>query len=324
MTEASARLPKNAEKAGEELVMKRLIYISVLAAVCLVRPATGIAFAEDYDARLGSVTGTVDVLAAGETDSWREAAAETPLSSGDKVRTGGDSSAEITLDDGGVIRLGPDSSLEISSLNPDSSSFFLSLGSLVAKIEKGFLKAKSRLNVHTPSAVCAVRGTEFGVEHDEASGETTAGVFDEGTLSVASTDKAGNTLAEGLVEKGNEVRLRAGARTFRPGALRRLLRHKMALEAVRNRLGLLRKAWKRLPPERRRELRKRFMARKAFRNARAAKRRAAGRQAENACKADIERFCSGVQQGGGRIIKCLRAHEAELSPGCRAKGNGLK
>ncbi len=231
--------------------------------------------AEDYDARLGPVTGTVDVQAGGETDSWREAESGTPLSAGDLLRTGADSSAEITLDNGGVIRLGADSSLELSSLDTASSSLFLKLGSLVAKIEKEFLKKKGRFQVRTPAAVCAVRGTEFGVEHDEANGETTAGVFDEGRLSVASTGKDGKTLAEGFVEKGREVSLRAGTRAFRPGIMRRLLRHRLALEGVRGRLGALRKSWRRMDPEKRRELRKRFLARRAFRNARAAKRRAA-------------------------------------------------
>ncbi len=34
------------------------------------------------------------------------------------------------------------------------------------------------------------------------------------------------------------------------------------------------------------------------------------------CKGDAERLCPGVQPGGGRIIKCLKAHEMEMSIGC--------
>ena len=34
------------------------------------------------------------------------------------------------------------------------------------------------------------------------------------------------------------------------------------------------------------------------------------------CRADLEKFCSGVQPGGGRIVGCLKAHEAEVSPAC--------
>jgi Cysteine rich repeat len=34
------------------------------------------------------------------------------------------------------------------------------------------------------------------------------------------------------------------------------------------------------------------------------------------CKADIERLCAGIQPGGGRLIKCLKAHKEEMSVGC--------
>lgn len=36
-----------------------------------------------------------------------------------------------------------------------------------------------------------------------------------------------------------------------------------------------------------------------------------------ACKADYEKFCSSVMPGGGRIVKCLNEHLAELSPQCQ-------
>ena len=35
-----------------------------------------------------------------------------------------------------------------------------------------------------------------------------------------------------------------------------------------------------------------------------------------ACHGDVQRFCTGVQPGGGRIGQCLKAHARELSPGC--------
>ena len=34
------------------------------------------------------------------------------------------------------------------------------------------------------------------------------------------------------------------------------------------------------------------------------------------CRADAERLCPGVQPGGSRIAKCLKAHEMEISVGC--------
>jgi hypothetical protein len=36
-----------------------------------------------------------------------------------------------------------------------------------------------------------------------------------------------------------------------------------------------------------------------------------------ACEADIQKFCAGVQPGGGRIRACMRQHKDELSDGCK-------
>lgn len=36
-----------------------------------------------------------------------------------------------------------------------------------------------------------------------------------------------------------------------------------------------------------------------------------------ACKADIEKLCPGVQPGEGRIAQCLRGKHRQLSDGCK-------
>ena len=36
------------------------------------------------------------------------------------------------------------------------------------------------------------------------------------------------------------------------------------------------------------------------------------------CADDIAKFCKDVQPGHGRIVKCMKEHENELSPGCKA------
>jgi hypothetical protein len=36
----------------------------------------------------------------------------------------------------------------------------------------------------------------------------------------------------------------------------------------------------------------------------------------NACKPDIEKFCKDIKPGHGRIIRCLKQHQAELSASC--------
>src|SRR5207253_8113867 len=38
---------------------------------------------------------------------------------------------------------------------------------------------------------------------------------------------------------------------------------------------------------------------------------------EGPCAADVKKFCGDVQPGQGGIAKCMKAHEAQLSPACR-------
>lgn len=41
-------------------------------------------------------------------------------------------------------------------------------------------------------------------------------------------------------------------------------------------------------------------------------------ESEHPCKVDKEKFCSSIEKGDGRIVKCLKEHENELSPSCKA------
>ncbi len=43
------------------------------------------------------------------------------------------------------------------------------------------------------------------------------------------------------------------------------------------------------------------------------------KEAHQACEGDAQKYCKDVKPGQGRIVKCLREHEKELSPECRAK-----
>jgi hypothetical protein len=43
---------------------------------------------------------------------------------------------------------------------------------------------------------------------------------------------------------------------------------------------------------------------------------AAAKGEKGACKADAQKLCSDVQPGEGKLIECLKTHQAELSPQC--------
>ncbi len=38
--------------------------------------------------------------------------------------------------------------------------------------------------------------------------------------------------------------------------------------------------------------------------------------AKRACTPDIEKFCRGIEEGEGRILRCLEQRASELSPAC--------
>lgn len=45
----------------------------------------------------------------------------------------------------------------------------------------------------------------------------------------------------------------------------------------------------------------------------------AGANAADApCRADAQKFCATVQPGGGRAVACLKEHEGDLTPACKA------
>ena len=42
-----------------------------------------------------------------------------------------------------------------------------------------------------------------------------------------------------------------------------------------------------------------------------------GGKGEGPCAEDTKKFCPGMQPGGGRIARCMKQHESELSPACQ-------
>jgi hypothetical protein len=48
------------------------------------------------------------------------------------------------------------------------------------------------------------------------------------------------------------------------------------------------------------------------------------KEAQEACLPDIEKFCKDIQPGEGRILRCLKKHDREISAACVEKIEGVK
>ncbi|MFI5347235.1 MAG: FecR domain-containing protein [Elusimicrobiota bacterium] len=203
-----------------------------------------------WDTRVSAAKGDVVVHPA---DGGEEASAEAdmPLDEGDRVTTGPDSYADISLDGDSLIHVGANSDFTVEKTAKNESSFSLALGSLMAKIQK---LGSQRLLVRTPSAVAAVRGTEFGVEA-ESDQQTHVGVFDEGRVEVKG-DAGTETLAP-----NQETSVARGRAPMKPILLKRFARMRGFMKGHRQRLAALRKRWKSLPPAQRRARRQQVMRR---------------------------------------------------------------
>ena len=150
--------------------------------------------------------GEVDLKKAGAA-AWQRVSGgdKTPLASGDELRTARASTVEIYMDDGSRIKVAPMSAFRLTAENSQA----VSLGLYFGRVRSWVKKLSKKFEVRTPSAVCAVRGTDFTVAADQE-GNTTVEVR-EG--SVLAGDGSGST---GLVREGQLARIPMHGRMQEP------------------------------------------------------------------------------------------------------------
>ncbi|MFA6319164.1 MAG: FecR domain-containing protein [Elusimicrobiota bacterium] len=229
--------------------------LALFAAAVFCGPAFG---QEDrWEARLTDVKGAVTVYAPGGDPEGLPAEKDMPLDENDRVKTGVDGYAELAFEGESVVVLKANSQLTVAASRKGGSEIGLAFGSLLAKI--GAALGAGGFRVRTPTAVCAVRGTEFGVEvAGEAEGsETAVGVFDEGKVEVAGPS---GDVPETLMSNQETV-VRQGSRPLAPYVLKRLMKHRKLVRGLGKRAQQIKKRWSSLPAEKRAELRQRWMER---------------------------------------------------------------
>jgi hypothetical protein len=146
-------------------------------------------------ARVDEVHGDVQKRAVGVL-RWEAVTPGEKIEEGSSIKTGPNSSVEIVTEQGHRFVVNSETTIEFTSLQTDETKVHLDSGRVLSKVVH--LKDKQTFSVQTPTAVCAVRGTEF---------ETVAG--DKGTLIAVYKGIVGIALASG----GEEMALHAGHMT---------------------------------------------------------------------------------------------------------------
>jgi len=208
---------------------------ALILAFLLLSPAARAAAAETgciYDLK-----GAVEVAKAGQPGG--RAGKGVPLSEGDSLKTGPGAWCEILFRDGTFIKLEENSETALVALKTSkeertfSFSFLKGKALWMAARLKGTISSK--FQVRTPSAVCAVRGTDFSIAVSSA-GETSVGLF-EGKVAVSGSAGEKELLAggEAFVSSG-EVAVQARLSRLMEKEKKRYGRVKGRVEALRKRL----------------------------------------------------------------------------------------
>ncbi|MDD2805966.1 MAG: FecR domain-containing protein [Elusimicrobiales bacterium] len=97
----------------------------------------------------------------GPAANWERVGGKVKLETGAEVRTDAQSKAGVFFSDGSVFLLEKGSVFGVEETGKKKAGFSLKMGRLKARVAGYFA---SKFSVRTPTAVCAVRGTEFDIE----------------------------------------------------------------------------------------------------------------------------------------------------------------
>ncbi len=220
---------------------------------------------ENWDVRVNSVYGKA-YMRSDEAEYWSKIEKGLPLEFDDTIKTDPGANVVLSLDNKGIVRVEGNSEIALSSIGKNDSVINLIKGSLVAKINH-FLDKAFKFKVKTPTAVCAIRGTEFAVEYSSFNDETGVAVFDEGKVGVtpshSNVEKYG--AYETILGKNTELFLGPKIRKMKKAKLTRMAFHKSKLLNVRKKIKNLRKKWKPLSERGKNKLRKKIIKRNLIR-----------------------------------------------------------
>jgi len=152
------------------------------------------------------VTGMVELERGGESFALTEGV---NVSAGDIIRTDDNAATQIDMDDGSMLSLGENSEITIRdySLGKDknvlSASVEMAVGWL--RFAVAHLRSEGSYQIHMPTAVLGVRGTEGLIRVEPEDGHFSSHVImDEGTVELAKGIRKGRLFGSRLMLRGGE------------------------------------------------------------------------------------------------------------------------
>lgn len=172
--------------------------------------------------------------------AWQPARKGLPVAEGDSLQTGKGAWCEVLFRDGTFVKLEENSETSADSLKTSAGertfSFSFLKGKALWMAAKMKNAAASRFSIRTPSAVCAVRGTDFSMLVSTA-GETTVGLF-EGKVALSSGTVEKELLSGGEASaSAGEIAVQARLSRLMQAEQRRYARVKGRVENLRKRLA---------------------------------------------------------------------------------------
>lgn len=165
--------------------MKKFLFFGLI--ILIILPV----FANQSEKKsLGKITfymGDIRLQPAGQV-KWSNATFNTGVSQSDKVKTDKQSRCELTFTNRKVMRVGEKSIVEITKDKAGTEEVTMKKGS--AWLSLFLPRGKSSFRLKTPSSVCSIRGTVYGLDSDE--NQTTYRCYD-GTISVTPFKEDGTT-----------------------------------------------------------------------------------------------------------------------------------
>lgn len=211
--------------------MKNILFSLLLAATAA--PAAAATMGCIYD-----LNGDVSIRRSGSTD-WAPAPKGAVLQEGDGLRTGAATWCELLFKDGSYIKLEADSETSVEQLKSEAGertfSFSFLKGKALWMAAKLKWRTKSVFSVRTPSAVCAVRGTDFTIIVS-TDGRTSVGLF-EGKVAVSSGTAERELQAGGeAAAHGGDIAVQNRLSSLMKAEERRYARVKGRVDQLRRRL----------------------------------------------------------------------------------------